>query len=320
MKQQLWKSITLGLGAVGILALGLVGLYAYRMSLRPERTPEVRALYQGVSYRRMVKNQPRSLVLHAVEVDLTAPDIDFFVTPSVPADGYKLSADTVPGFLSKYGMQIAINGSYFAPHKVNSPFHYYPHVGNGVRSLGIAVSDGDRYSEAKPGWAALCILSPGDIRITQNDCPAETQEAIAGDVQFIKDGKPYDGLAILKNSTELYPRSAIAVNADNTKLWFVAVDGRQRGYSEGVTLAELGSILIAELGADRALNFDGGGSTTLAMRGTEGKPVVLNAPFQARVPMNLRPVANHLGLRAQPLAEEAGQRADNNTDADNNKE
>ena len=301
MRQQVLKTLTLGLGSVSLLALVFFGFYRYRMSLRPERTAETRSLFQGVTYRRYVKTQPRPLVLHTVEIDLTAPGIDFFVTPSVPTDGYKLSADTVPGFLTKYGVQVAINGSYFAPHEVNSPLHYYPHIGNGVRSLGIAVSNGDRYSNAKPGWAALCILSLSDIRITQNDCPAETQQAIAGDVQFIKNGKFYDGLAILKNSTKLYPRSAIAINADNTKLWFVAIDGRQPGYSEGVTLAELATLLTTELTADRALNFDGGGSTTLAIGDAEGNPVLLNAPFQARVPMHTRPVANHLGLYAQPL-------------------
>jgi len=301
MRQQLWKALTIGLGSLSLLAISLSGFYGYRISQRPERVPETRSLYQGVTYRRYIKNQPRPLVLHTVEVDLTAPGLDFLVTPSVPTDGYKLSAKTVPDFLSQYGVQVAINGSYFAPHEVKSPLHYYPHTGDGVRSVGIAVSDGDRYSEAKPGWAALCILSADDIRVTWNDCPDGTSQAIAGDVQFIKNGAPYSSLVILKNSTKLYPRSAIALNKDNTKLWFVAIDGRQPGYSEGVTLTELANILIAELDADRALNFDGGGSTTLTTSDTRGNPILLNAPFQARVPMNLRPVANHLGLYAQPL-------------------
>ena len=169
-----------------------------------------------------------------------------------------------------------------------------------MRSLGVAISNGDRYSDAKGGWAALCVISNQDIRITKNDCPPETRQGIAGDVQFVKDGQLYDGLAILKNSTERYPRSAIAINADNTKLFMVALDGRQPGYSEGVSLTELADIMI-ELGADSALNFDGGGSTTLAASDPTGRPILLNAPFQARVPMNLRPVANHFGVFARPL-------------------
>lgn len=290
--------------ALGAIALSLGAYYTYKLSLRPERTEEIQALFQGVTYQRYVRETPRPLVFHVVTIDLTTPGIDFLVTPTIPTDGYPLSANTVPGFVEQYGVQVAINGSYFQPHEVNSPLHYYPHVGNGVRSLGIAISNGERYSEAKGGWAALCIIANDNIQINQNDCPPETQQAIAGDVQFVKDGKPYDGLAILQNSTALYPRSAIAINADNTQLLMVAIDGRQKDYSEGVTLQELGEILI-ELGADRALNLDGGGSTTLATShpsgSTSDQPILLNAPFHARVPVNLRVVANHLGVYAAPL-------------------
>ena len=77
------------------------------------------------------------------------------------------------------------------------------------------------------------------------------------------------------------------------------VDGRQKGYSEGVTLPELSELLIS-LGADRALNLDGGGSSTLVID-EGGVPSVLSAPIQARLPMMLRPVANHFGVYALPL-------------------
>lgn len=168
--------------------------------------------------------------------------------------------------------------------------------------MGVSISNGDRYSAAEEGWAALCIVSQHDIHMTEQDCPAETQQGIAGDIQFVKAGALYqEGLVILKgNDVDLKPRTAIAVNQQSTILWMVVVDGRQTGYSEGVTLPELGKFLI-ELGADRALNLDGGGSSTLAID-DQGQPTVLNAPFQARVPMNLRPVANHLGLYARPLS------------------
>jgi exopolysaccharide biosynthesis protein len=84
-------------------------------------------------------------------------------------------------------------------------------------------------------------------------------------------------------------------------LWLIVVDGRQQNYSEGVTLAELAGIAV-ELGADRALNLDGGGSSTLVMARDRGAKV-LNAPIHTRVPMRERPVANHLGVYAQPVDE-----------------
>jgi exopolysaccharide biosynthesis protein len=46
----------------------------------------------------------------------------------------------------------------------------------------------------------------------------------------------------------------------------VTVDGRRPGWSAGVTLRE-GARVMRSLGARDALNLDGGGSTTMAVRG-----------------------------------------------------
>ena len=78
------------------------------------------------------------------------------------------------------------------------------------------------------------------------------------------------------------------------------VDGRQPNYSEGVTMAELVGIL-REYGAYSALNLDGGGSTTLAIEGESGEPVLLNSPIDNRIPGRERPVANHLGIFARRI-------------------
>ena len=314
--RKLLKAATTVVSLLGVTAIALLGsaglFYAYRLALRPARTPVARSLFQGIAYERHVWDSPRPVLLHLVTVDLTAEGIDFLVTPPGPGarstrkafKNMKIPADTVPGFLASQGVQVAINGSYFSPHHVRSPLHYYPKVGELAYPMGVAISDGERYSPSEDGWAALCIINHRDIRITDYECPAETQQGIAGDIQFVKDGQFYTGgfEIITDNTVRLVPRTAIAINKDTTQLWIVVVDGRQAGYSEGVTLAELSDFLIG-LGADRALNFDGGGSSALAID-EQGKPTVLSAPIQARVPMLLRPVANHLGIYAQPLTTE----------------
>lgn len=68
------------------------------------------------------------------------------------------------------------------------------------------------------------------------------------------------------------PRSAVGVTRDN-KVLLVTIDddrngnvGGRKRYSIGVTLGELAKILI-DLGCVNALNFDGGGSTTLFYHG-----------------------------------------------------
>ncbi|MGH7469699.1 MAG: phosphodiester glycosidase family protein [Longimicrobiales bacterium] len=62
-----------------------------------------------------------------------------------------------------------------------------------------------------------------------------------------------------------HPRTAIGFTRDGSAL-LVVVDGRRPRYSDGMTLPELTDLLV-RLGAVDALNLDGGGSSSLAIRG-----------------------------------------------------
>jgi hypothetical protein len=61
------------------------------------------------------------------------------------------------------------------------------------------------------------------------------------------------------------PRTLAGVRADGRVL-LVTVDGRRPGWSAGMTLPEAAR-LMRSLGAREALNLDGGGSTTMTVRG-----------------------------------------------------
>ena len=62
----------------------------------------------------------------------------------------------------------------------------------------------------------------------------------------------------------------------------VTVDGRQSGYSVGVTLAEMGR-LMKSLGAKHAFNLDGGGSAVMArFKPQSGRFGVANRPSDGR--------------------------------------
>ncbi len=63
-----------------------------------------------------------------------------------------------------------------------------------------------------------------------------------------------------RNGARLNPRSALGFNDD--KLFLITVDGRQYGYSIGMTLYEMAGFL-RDLGAKHAINFDGGSSSAL---------------------------------------------------------
>jgi hypothetical protein len=62
-----------------------------------------------------------------------------------------------------------------------------------------------------------------------------------------------------------HPRTLAGVRADG-KLLLVTVDGRRSGWSTGMTLFEAAR-LMRSLGARDALNLDGGGSSTMTVRG-----------------------------------------------------
>lgn len=82
--------------------------------------------------------------------------------------------------------------------------------------------------------------------------------------------------------TDRHPRTAVGIRRDGTWV-LVVVDGRQPQLSRGMTLAELAD-LMQTLGCRDALNLDGGGSSTLVLRGR-----VVNSPSDAGVE---RPVSD----------------------------
>jgi hypothetical protein len=74
-------------------------------------------------------------------------------------------------------------------------------------------------------------------------------------------------------TAERHPRCALGVNED--ELFAVCCDGRRTGVDAGLDLAELARLLLS-LGAEDAINLDGGGSATLVHRGH-----LLNRPYSS---------------------------------------
>jgi hypothetical protein len=84
-----------------------------------------------------------------------------------------------------------------------------------------------------------------------------------------------------------HPRTLIGVDRRGF-IWLIAVDGRQLGYSLGMTFAELMK-LADRLELRDALNLDGGGSTTMVVKG-----VVVNKPSD---PSGARAVSDAIIVR-----------------------
>ncbi len=102
--------------------------------------------------------------------------------------------------------------------------------------------------------------------------------AIGGGPRIVRDGAPVfrtDELFTSAQLTPHAPRSAVGQTQDG-RILLVAVDGRQPGYSVGLTNFELGQALV-RFGAVTGMALDGGGSTTMAFGGT-----LLNRPSDGR--------------------------------------
>lgn len=70
---------------------------------------------------------------------------------------------------------------------------------------------------------------------------------------------------ISRNAEVRHPRTAIGFSRDSSTLYLLAVDGRSQK-SVGMALTELAD-LMRRLGVWQAMNFDGGGSTTMVING-----------------------------------------------------
>ena len=126
-------------------------------------------------------------------------------------------------------------------------------------------------------------------------------DAIGGGPLLVRNGAPVYRANEAFATSQLAPRgprTAVAQRADGSLL-FVATDGRQPGYSVGMTNFELAQTLV-RLGAVRGMALDGGGSSTLAFDGQ-----VLNRPSdgQERMVSNAL-MLQYFGAYLPPPAEE----------------
>ena len=287
MKWKFRKScLPIGLLLLIVLCVGGSLLYLHG---RPAPVPVKQTLRQGVEYQRMVRVSPRPMVIHVLTVNLKTNGLRFVVTPPDDAGSDKpLRARTTSQFLEEFDLDIAVNGDGFSPWWSRGPADYYPHVGDPVAPRGDAASRGQVYWHAQAPFPTLYLSSRNTVSF---DAPARPYNAISGETRLVMGGSPVDGL----DDSELHPRTAIGYSKNGKFLYIVVVDGRQPFYSDGITLAELADLMI-EIGAHDAMNFDGGGSSTLVIRGADGKPRILNSPIDLYIPGRERPVANHLGI------------------------
>lgn len=176
--------------------------------------------------------------------------------------------ETTSAIAADNGAVFAINGDYY-----------------GFRDTGIEIRNGVVYRDegAREG---LAFYADGSVEVydeTQTSAADLLADGVWNTLSFgpaiVEDGAVVDGIESVEVDTNFgnhsiqgeQPRTAVGVIDDN-HLVFVVVDGRDPGYSRGVTMTELAGIM-QDLGATTAYNLDGGGSSTMVFNGE-----VLNQP------------------------------------------
>jgi hypothetical protein len=129
------------IGAFVLMGLCLGGYLFYDRG-RPAPIPMKQKLYEGVTYRRVVRYLPRPMIAHVLTIDTKEGGIEFLVTPPDSEGEMPLKARTASQFLEEFNLQIAINGGGFSPWWSRSPADYYPHVGDPIAPFGLTASNG----------------------------------------------------------------------------------------------------------------------------------------------------------------------------------
>lgn len=242
-------------------------------------------------------------------VDLRDPRVEVRVSGPVeprPGDptGTEARLETVPDWSEREGATLAVNANFFAPLAGAPPAWT---AGQPVDLVGPSVSEGRVVSPgARGGLGHPALLLTRDRRARvacaldgdlagMDDVVAGASDAESGGCLLVEAGSNR-GEAAPQRLRARHPRTAAGLSADGAQLILAVVDGRQPGWSVGMTLSELGALLI-RLGARDAINLDGGGSASFVYRPAGGEPVS-NRPSDGA----WRPVGNAIGvvLRANP--------------------
>ncbi|HET9424474.1 MAG TPA: phosphodiester glycosidase family protein [Gemmatimonadaceae bacterium] len=167
-------------------------------------------------------------------------------------------------------------------------------AGAAIPRDGSVIIAGRTASDETKAWARA--LAPGDtLRIALALAPFHPMEAVGGRPMLARDGAiapevDTEGQVSFRNRN---PRTAVGIANDGKRLILVVVDGRQAGYSAGMTLRELATLMLA-LGARDAINLDGGGSSALVHWSPDDRRLrVANKPSDAN---GERAVGNALGV------------------------
>lgn len=217
----------------------------------------------GVQHLHRVTSTPRLLNIHVLIVDVTNPRVR--VGPIIkneypgPDGGERTSS-----MAQRHNALAAINGDYFSSGTTED------HIPQGISVHEGYLIPKSGHVPGRLSWVMKNDLS-SVIDVFANGYPYTAPSwmiaAASGGPRLVRDGAiSIENTSGLPSAYSLNPRTGMGVSQDGKRLILAVVDGRQTGFSLGMTGVELGQLLI-EMGAWNAMNFDSGGSSTFYLDG-----------------------------------------------------
>ena len=250
-------------GALALTLLLGITVPAYALEAQPPCTTEPYAYQYQDDTRAITINEVKQddLIYFVVDVQL-ASVADFHTALS--SDQANGDLECVSTMANRNGAVLAINGDDY-----------------GVHTFGTIIRNGTLVRARNTTRNLLAVDRAGNMSVMvdrANENPDEmSQQMVADGVwqtfefgpELVRDGqavefsKAFD--VISTNPSRKEPRTAIG-QIGPLHYIIMVVDGRQEGYSDGMTLQDLQQLFV-QYGAQTAMNLDGGGSSELWFQG-----------------------------------------------------
>ena len=198
------------------------------------------------------------LIVHIVKIDLLNPAVSVITSePTLFKNSQgRIRGETTRDFALRHNTIVAFNAAPFKTRSLLFSVHR--------TIVGIHITDFIRMSMPNKRYGALLFCADKTAHIIDS----QTEDLLSADIRHAVGGF----WTILRNGTVLSQklhrrdsRTAVGL-ADNGKtLFVVAVEGENKRKSQGLSFEETAK-LMQELGADDAIQLDGGSSSTLILQ------------------------------------------------------
>ena len=240
----------------------------------------VKQLAPGVTWQTAVHTDP-TWSIQILEIHMANRNVELI--PVFKAAGnVSGSANERTSVLAKRVDAVAaVNAGYFTTDGTRLTTSYTLIDGHFIGGAGAAMAP--EHNRSVLGFSGNHQAIPKRTKLSNSFIPAHSADwdkivnAIGGRGHFVTN----NGVLVTQDNegttTSHYgsrqPRTAIGFSTTPYRAWLVTVDGRQSGFSDGMTYTELGR-LMADLDIEESISLDGGGSTTAWVRGKG----VVNSP------------------------------------------